>query len=208
MQAGRQPSCHPACYRPRPETRRRARDGQRCQRPFPASQGHEPRHQRCHGSCLYPPAVSCSLRTSSVMPRLITKSGTEHATASGSVWLRHFNASLLLSPVRRCRTHAAHAPHQRLVQACAPGHPDESGFRGVEHPASQAGKLDSSPSSGKSLCPPSCPAIVRSTTAERRRMAALGKTLARIGVCWMACYSGRTVAAIIPKTAINCTGPP
>jgi hypothetical protein len=50
----------------------------------PASQGHEPRHQRCHGSCAYPPAVSCSLRTSSVLPTLITESGTEHATASGS----------------------------------------------------------------------------------------------------------------------------
>ena len=31
----------------------------------------------------YPPAVSCSLRTSLVMPTLITKSSTEHATASG-----------------------------------------------------------------------------------------------------------------------------
>ena len=38
-----------------------------CGRPFPASQGHEPRHQRCHGSCSYPPAVSCSLRASAVM---------------------------------------------------------------------------------------------------------------------------------------------
>ena len=53
-----------------------------------------------------------------------------------------------LLPARRSRAFdAAHAPHQRLVQACAPGHPDESGFRGVEHPASQAGKLDSSGSS-------------------------------------------------------------
>jgi len=32
------------------------------------------------------------------MPTLITKSGTEHATASGAVWLRHFNAALLLFP--------------------------------------------------------------------------------------------------------------
>jgi len=32
-----------------------------------------------------------------------------------------------------------------LTQACAPGQP-RSGFRGVEHPASQAGKLDSSAS--------------------------------------------------------------
>jgi hypothetical protein len=72
-------------------------------RSLPASQGHEPRQQSCHGSCSYPPAVSCSLRTSSVMPTLITKSGTEHATASGAVWLRHFNASLLLIPCRRPR---------------------------------------------------------------------------------------------------------
>ena len=35
---------------------------------------------------------------------------------------------------------AAHAPRQRLPQACVPGRPD--GLRGVEHPASQAGKLD------------------------------------------------------------------
>ena len=91
MQAGRQQSCHPACDPPRdrPEP---------CRRPFPASQGHEPRQQSCHGSCSYPPAVSCSLRISSVTPTLITKSGTEHATASGAVWLRHFNASLLLCP--------------------------------------------------------------------------------------------------------------
>ncbi len=34
---------------------------------------------------LHPPAVSCSLRPSSVMTTLITKSGTEHATASGAV---------------------------------------------------------------------------------------------------------------------------
>ena len=32
------------------------------------------------------------------MPTLVTKSGTEHATASGAVWLRHLNASLLLCP--------------------------------------------------------------------------------------------------------------
>ena len=32
------------------------------------------------------------------MTTLITESGTEHATASGAVWLRHFNASLLLYP--------------------------------------------------------------------------------------------------------------
>ena len=36
----------------------------------------------------------------------------------------------------------APAPRQRLTQACAPGHPDKSGFHGVVHPASQAGKLD------------------------------------------------------------------
>jgi hypothetical protein len=35
----------------------------------PASQGHEPRHHRCHGSCSNtPPSVSCSLRASAVMP--------------------------------------------------------------------------------------------------------------------------------------------
>ena len=32
------------------------------------------------------------------MTTLITESGTEHATAFGAVWLRHFNASLLLYP--------------------------------------------------------------------------------------------------------------
>jgi len=52
-----------------------------CGRLFPASQGHEPRHQRCHGSCAYPPAVSCSLRASAVMRTRNTTSGTEHATA-------------------------------------------------------------------------------------------------------------------------------
>ena len=48
----------------------------------------------------------------------------------------------VLNPRRSRAFHAAHAPRQRLTQACAPGHPDKSGFHGVEHPASQAGKLD------------------------------------------------------------------
>ena len=48
----------------------------------------------------------------------------------------------VLHPRRSRALNTAHAPRQRLTQACAPGHPDESGFRGVEHPASQAGKLD------------------------------------------------------------------
>ena len=50
----------------------------------------------------------------------------------------------VLNPRRPRAFHAAHAPRQRLTQACTPGHPDESGFLGVEHPASQAGTLDSS----------------------------------------------------------------
>ncbi len=164
MQAGRQRSCHPACYPPRDR-------GQRCRRSFPASQGHEPRHQRCHGSCSYPPAVSCSLRTSSVMPRLITKSGTGHATASGAVWLRHLNASLLLYPDAvpgvpdkdhaskavmvfascpalsrlRCGTRTAPTLGAGL---CAGSLRLSADLRGVEHPAEPAGNLDSLPSSG------------------------------------------------------------
>ena len=53
---------------------------------------------------------------------------------------------LCSSPRRSRAFHAAHAPRQRLTQACAPGQP-LCGFRGVEHPASQAGTLDSSGSS-------------------------------------------------------------
>ena len=57
---------------------------------------------------------------------------------SGRCGYRHLNASLLLS-------HAAHAPRQRLTQACVPGRPD--GLRGVEHPAGPAGTLDFFPPS-------------------------------------------------------------
>jgi len=48
---------------------------------------------------------------------------------------------LCFIPRRSRAFDASHAPRQRLPQACAPGRPD--GLRGVEHPASQAGKLDS-----------------------------------------------------------------
>ena len=75
-------------------------------------------------------------------------------------------------------SHAAHAPRQRLTQACrvppyppatadAPGRPD--GLRGVEHPASHAGTLDFFPPSTApyKLFPTAThPAIVRSTTAK------------------------------------------
>lgn len=93
--------CHRTCgakFCAKPSGSSPARPWFTVRRSLPASQGHEPRQQSCHGSCSYPPAVSCSLRTSSVMTTLITESGTEHATASGAVWLRHFNASLLLYP--------------------------------------------------------------------------------------------------------------
>jgi len=63
---------------------------------------------------------------------------------------RTSSARLMQDPRRSRAFSAAHAPRQRLTQACAPGQP-RSGFRGVEHPASQAGKLDSSGSSAASL---------------------------------------------------------
>ena len=49
------------------------------------------------------------------MPRLITKSGTEHATASGAVWLRHLNASLLLLS---CPATPDPMRHTHRVNAC------------------------------------------------------------------------------------------
>ena len=58
----------------------------------------------------------------------------------------------VLNPRRSRAFNAAHAPRQRLTQACAPGQP-LCGLRGVEHPASQAGKLDSSGSSAATSCP-------------------------------------------------------
>ena len=63
--------------------------------PLPKAMNRASRAVTVHA---HPPAVSCSLRTSSVMTTLIPESGTEHATASGAEWLRHFNASLLLYP--------------------------------------------------------------------------------------------------------------
>ena len=59
---------------------------------------------------------------------------------------------LCFIPWRSRAFDAAHAPRQRLTQACAPGQPLR-GFRGVEHPASQAGKLDWSSSSNTQLLP-------------------------------------------------------
>ena len=49
---------------------------------------------------------------------------------------RTSSARLMQIPMRSRAFHAAHAPRQRLTQACAPGHPDKSGFHGVEHPSS------------------------------------------------------------------------
>jgi len=139
MQAGRQRSCHPACY----PTRDR---GPRCQRSSHALL--PPRHCTCGaGSCRAPyPGWHCGCEAASFQPPAPTPSPASptKTTPAELSWS-------LLNPRRSRAFHAAHAPRQRLTQACAPGRPD--GLRGVEHPASQAGKLDSSSSSAKSTPP-------------------------------------------------------
>lgn len=88
---------------------------------------------------------------------------------------------LCFIPRRSRAFDAAHAPRQRLTQACAPGHPDKSGFRGVEHPASQAGTLDFFLSSTGSPLALSDNSNLPAQWAvdQRRRMAALGNARAR-----------------------------
>jgi len=137
----------------------------------------------------YPPAVSCSLRTSPTMPTLIAQSSTEHATASGEGVATRPDAALLLCPhgtapakqvravpltprcsrnllrsqvprqrpmrnaaMRRvqfvvpCRRERRPRRHPHRVNACrrlgAGSARRLTGFRGVEHPAEPAGKLD------------------------------------------------------------------
>ena len=153
MQAGRQQSCHPACYRPRDR-------GQRCQRSFPASQGHEPRQQSCHGSCSRP---------SHAQPGSVMRTVIARATTPTSLHLRsRFVPCPLPRLALRLRSSLVPAPSPAAVPGgpdkdhaskavmvfascpalsrlpcgtCTapsvgagwlPGRPDESGLRGVE----------------------------------------------------------------------------
>jgi hypothetical protein len=160
-------SPHPRRFAARPCPRDR---GSQCRRSFPASQSHEPRQQAVtvHAHALPRATVISNDNgrcTRSEDPALLTELAEKPSSAPAplAVWLRHFNASLLLCPAAvpggPDTGHASEA-----VMSCAqspalsrlpcgtctapsvgagwvPGQP-LCGFRGVEHPASQAGTLD------------------------------------------------------------------
>jgi len=150
------PRCHAPCY---PSPRQPSRQRSCHEFCFPPSHPHPPRQQSCHVGCCAPlhavrvrqgsrrrrrhaPCLAASSFRSASPP--LTRSATRLEGCAGTV-----NAGCSCdaqcaraSRPRRSRAfHTAHAPRQRLTQACAPGQPLR-GFRGVEHPASQAGTLD------------------------------------------------------------------
>ena len=131
--------CHAACgarVTPSPlalPTRNRDRS---CKRSLHALL--PPRHCTCEaGSCRAPyPGWHCGCRAASFQPPAPPPSPAAPTQATPAKL-----SCPVLNPRRSRAFHAAHAPRQRLTQACAPGQP-LCGLRGVEHPASQAGKLD------------------------------------------------------------------
>ena len=128
-----------------------------------ANAHHQIRHRARHG---LRGGVASPLQRFALVVPLTPSPASPHEPCRTS------SARLMQDPRRSRAFDAAHAPRQRLTQACVPGHPDaRSGFRGVEHPASQAGKLDfflSSTSSPQALSSSSKSGATRRPDHRRR----------------------------------------